>query len=113
MWANEHGLDINTLPNVSSPIIESPRFLVDLNQTGTMIPQSEDQTNIHHVHILLEHVDHETTTLNNPIIDVDREKLLFASINRRENNMLRNLPKNVEHLEAIDNLFRTLEEEIN
>lgn len=36
MWASEHGLDFNMLPNFSSPITESHIFLVDLNQLDTM-----------------------------------------------------------------------------
>jgi hypothetical protein len=46
MWAIEHDLDINTLANVSSLIIDRPVFLVDLNQTTTMSPLPEDQQTI-------------------------------------------------------------------
>ena len=113
MWASEHDLDINTLPNVSSLIIDRPVFFVDLNQTMTMSLLPKDQANLNHVNILSDHVDPNTSTLNNPISEVDRLQFLHASINKRARNMLNNLPTNVDHREAIDNLFYTLEVEIN
>jgi hypothetical protein len=112
MWDSEHDLDINTLPNVSSPIIDRPAFLVDLNQTTTMSLLPKDQENLNHVNILLDHVDPDTSTLNNPIFEVDRLQYLHASINKRERDMLNNFPTNVHHAEAIEKLFCTLKAKI-
>jgi hypothetical protein len=44
---------------------------------------------------------------------IDRLQFLHASINKRARNMLNKLPTNVDHAEAIDKLFFTLEAEIN
>ena len=73
----------------------------------------EHQTNFNNVNILLDHVDPDTSTLNNPISEVDRLQFLHASINKRARNMLNKLPTDVDHAEAIDKLVSTLEAEIN
>jgi hypothetical protein len=65
MWVSEHDLDINTLANVPSIIIDRHVFLVYLNQTVAMNPLPKDQPNINHVNILSDHVDPDATTLNN------------------------------------------------
>jgi ribosome-associated translation inhibitor RaiA len=112
IWAIEHDLDINTLTNVSSLIIDKPVLLVNLNQTTTIRSLPEDQANNNHVNILSNHVDPHTSTLSNLISEVDRLQVLHVSINKKW-NILNNLPTNVDHYEAIDNLFCTLETEIN
>jgi len=101
MWASEHDLDFNMSPIFFSPITRSPRFLIDLNQAAKS-PLLEDQSNIHNVPILLEPIDFETTKLNNSSSDIDRSKVLCASINKKLMDILNHLPTNLDNLEAID-----------
>ena len=77
-----------------------------------MSPIQEYQENINHVDFLSDHVDPDTSTLNKPISEVDRLQFLHTSIEKRERNILNNLPTNVDHSKEIDKLFFTLEVEI-
>jgi hypothetical protein len=104
--------NVRLLGNVSSLIIDRPTFLVDLNQTTTMSHVQEYQENINHVNFLSVHIDLDTSTLNKPIYEIDRLQFLHTSIEKRERNILNNLPTNVDHSKEIEKLFFTLEAKI-
>ena len=100
-------------PNVSSVIIERPRFLVDLNESVDLSP--EIQAELHPSFESLDgnfsdHVDLPTTGQDNSISNVDEMRFIMSSTQQTLRGLLNITPTSLDHAHRINTLVSSVGE---